>query len=204
MRNRPKDLLAGMVIYFALPTSAFCEGHPYAAPQPSELAAYIGSQKVLVIERYDAAGDLVARSIEDVQADIVVETAIDRRIGRHRIRLRGLLDCPAAAVTYNRRQNWSCKDAAADYAGAIYNGRASVILCKTYELKPSTQGGAVPASCFALVGGGSEPYRTVSDDDSMVFLGLASVALTKDGQPRRPDLMDTQNLSRNLGVGDAR
>ena len=157
---------------------------------------------MFVLERFDAAGRLVDRTIERSVGEIVIEGAIQRRIAGYPIRLRGLEGCPTDTVTYNRVQTWKCTDAAEDYANAIYNKRADVVLCKTLMLA-TTMGQTVPSSCFLLVGGEGEPYRTVSDDDSMVFLGLAAIGKTFDGRSRRPDLEDTSSLSKKMGFQHA-
>jgi hypothetical protein len=177
--------------------------HPYAEPSPAYLRQFVDNgTKVLVLERFDADGKLAARSVEPVSGEVVIDGAVERRIAGHRIRLRGLTSCPTPSVTYNRVQRWSCVDAARDYAGTIYNKRASVILCKTAVLT-SAEGEAIPASCFQLVGGHGEPYRTANDDDSMVFLGLAAIGTLPDGRPRRPDLERSQALSHTMGSQDA-
>ncbi len=177
--------------------------HLYAEPVPSYLRKFAeDGEKVFVLERFDAGGSLVDRSIERVSGEIIINGAVERRIAGYEIQLRGLTGCPTETVTYNRVQTWTCTDAARDYAGVIYNKRAHVILCKTLMLS-TTQGQAIPASCFVLVGGDGEPFRTVNDDDSMVFLGLAEIGKTADGRSRRPDLEHAQSLSKTMEFRNA-
>lgn len=177
--------------------------HPYAEPVPYYLRKFAeDGEKVFVLERFDAGGSLVDRSIVRVSGEIIINGAVERRIAGYEIQLRGLTGCPTETVTYNRVQTWTCTDAARDYAGVIYNNRAHVILCKTLMLS-TTQGQAIPASCFVLVGGDSEPFRTVNDDDSMVFLGLAEIGKTADGRSRRPDLEHAQSLSKTMEFRNA-
>lgn len=175
---------------------------PYAEPAVAYLRQFAQKgQKAFVLERYDADGTLVARTVEPA-GDIVIDGPVERTIAGHRIKLRGLDACPTRDVIYNRVQTWTCVDAARDYADAIYNKRASVILCKT-NLLASTADQPVPASCFLLAGGDGEPLRTINDDDSMVFLGLASIGRLPDGRSRRPDLDNSQRLSHSMGFQNA-
>ncbi|MCO5966149.1 hypothetical protein [Sinorhizobium meliloti] len=175
----------------------------YREPAPNYLRQFAeGDGKVFVLERFDANGRLVARSVDKVGGGVSIDSAIDRTIAGQKIRLRGLTGCPTEKVIYNRRQRWSCLNAARDYAGTIYNKRASVILCKTLVLLPEDDQ-ALPSSCFALVGGQGEPFRIVNDDDSMVFLGLAAIDRTPGGLSRRPDLEGTEALSQSMGFQDA-
>ncbi len=176
---------------------------PYAEPSPNYLRQFVKEgMKMFVLERFDAEGKLVARSLEKVEAEVGIEGPVKRTIGGREISLRGLNACPSEKVLYNRVQTWSCVDAARDYAKAVYNGRASVILCKTLLLSPAA-GETIPVSCFLLVGGKGEPFRTVNDDDSMVFLGLAAIGRTQDGRSRRPDLEESQSLSQSMGFRNA-
>lgn len=183
---------------------AFAEGEdPYAEPPVDYLRQFAEQgAKVFVLERFDAEGRLVARSTERLEGAIGIEGPTGRTIAGQRISLRGLTACPVEKVIYNRVQTWRCADAARDYADAIYNRRGSVIVCKTLALTPA-DGEAMPASCFILVGGQGEPSRTVNDDDSMVFLGLAAIGRTLDGRSRRPDLEASQSLSRSMGFQNA-
>lgn len=176
--------------------------HPYAEPAPGYLRQFAqDGRKVFVLERYDADGKLVARTVETA-GDVVIDSPVERTIAGQRIKLRGLDACPTPDVVYNRVQTWTCVDAARDYAEAIYNKRASVILCKTMLLS-SRADQPVPASCFLLAGGDGEPLRTINDDDSMVFLGLAGIGRLPDGRSRRPDLGELQRLSHAMGFQNA-
>jgi len=183
---------------------AFAEGEdPYAEPSAGYLRKFAEQgAKVFVLERFDADGKLVARSTERLEGAIGIEGPTGRTIAGQRISLRGLTACPTEQVVYNSVQTWGCNDAARDYAEAVYNRRGSVILCKTLALT-SAHGETMPASCFVLVGGNGEPFRTVNDDDSMVFLGLANIGRTPDGRSRRPDLEASQSLSRSMGFQNA-
>lgn len=191
-------------LLFGASSIAFSAGEdPYAEPSPEYLRQFDEQgAKTLVLERFDAAGKLVARSVERLDGNVEIGGPVDRAIGGQRISLRGLTACPTENVAYNRVQTWNCVDAARDYADAVYNRRASVILCKTLVLTPVGDE-AIPASCFVLVGGKGEPFKTVNDDDSMVFLGLASIGRTEDGRSRRPDLEPSQSLSRTMGFQNA-
>ena len=161
------------------------------------------AQKMFVLERYDANGKLAARTIEPLRQPVEIRGATERVIAGRVYRLRGLSPCPHPGVTYNRSERWSCADVVRDYMGTIYNGRASVILCKTLALE-SEVGSTNPVSCFALVGGGvGDPLKVVSDDDAMVFLGMADIEKTDDGVPRRPDLLRSEAISRSMGFRDA-
>jgi len=179
---------------------AIAEGEdPYAEPTPNYLLQFRQEgAKMFVLERFDAHGKLVARSVEELEEEVEIGGAVDRTIAGQQFSLRGLTACPTDKVVYNRMQSWNCIDAARDYADAVYNRRGSVILCKTLVLEP-TADAAIPASCFVLVGGDGEPFKTVNDDDSMVFLGLATIARTANGRSRRPDLEQSQSLSRSMG-----
>ncbi|GAA5666752.1 hypothetical protein Brsp07_05268 [Brucella sp. NBRC 14130] len=183
---------------------AVAEGEdPYREPSPNYLRQYRQEgARMFVLERFDADGRLVARSAEKLEGKIKIDSPVERTIAGHRIALRGLAPCPTENVVYNRVQSWSCTDAARDYADAVYNRRGSVILCKTLLLTPA-DGASIPASCFVLVGGNGEPFKTVNDDDSMVFLGLAAIGRTQDGRSRRPDLEESQSLSRSMGFQNA-
>ncbi len=176
---------------------------PYGEPSPRYLRQFAEKgAKIFVLERFDAAGNLAARTMEKLNHDVEIVGPTERGIGNWRITLRGLSPCPADRVIYNRVQVWRCVDAARDYAGAIYNGRASVILCKTLVLDEG-QVQALPASCFLLVGGDGEAFRTVNDDDGMVFLGLAAIGQTAAGRSRRPDLAESLSLARSMGFQKA-
>lgn len=175
----------------------------FSDPSPAYLRSFASNtDRMFVLERFDAAGGLVSREIEVANASIMIGGATQRTIAGHEISLRGLRPCPDDVVNYNGTEKWECEKAAADYAGAIYNQRANVILCKTLVLDPK-QKASIPASCFALVGGNNEPFRVANDDDAMVFLGLAEIEQTDDGLSRRPDLEHTQSLSKGTEHQDA-
>lgn len=80
-----------------------------------------------------------------------------------------------------------------------------MVLCKTLVLNP-VLGAAEPSSCFALVGDNRiDPFDVVNDDDTMVFLGLASIVTSADGKMMRPDLAASEALSKQTGrSGDAK
>lgn len=198
-------IMATATVLLGMGMTAFAdEGEdPYAVPQPQYLRHFaVEGARIFVLERFDATGHLAARTVERLTIDAIIDGPIEREIAGWRISLRGLSPCPADRVVYNRMQVWRCADAAKDYAGAIYNRRASVVLCKTLVLDEDRDQ-VVPASCFLLVGGEGEPFRTVYDDDSMVFLGLAAIGRTPDGRSRRPDLEASQALSQSMGFQNA-
>lgn len=195
--------LAGSLLFGGM-SAALAEGEdPYAESSPEYLRQFSEQGgKAFVLERYDAEGNLVARSVEKLEGQVAIDGPVHRTIAGRKIALRGLTACPTETVAYNRVQTWSCADAARDYADAVYNRRGSVILCKTLVLA-GAEGETIPASCFVLAGGNGEPFRTVNDDDSMVFLGLAAIGRTEDGRSRRPDLEASQALSRSMGFQNA-
>lgn len=196
-------LVAAMTFAAGAANAAEDSARPYREPAPNYLRQFAGDgSTVFVLERFDADGRLVTRSVEKVSADVAIDSAIDRTIAGRKITLRGLVNCPSEKVVYQRSKTWSCLDAARDYAGTIYNQRASVILCKTLMLS-ATDDQPIPSSCFLLVGGDGEPFRIVNDDDSMVFLGLAAIDRTADGLSRRPDLEGSQALSDSMGYQNA-
>lgn len=204
MRKQLKVIgLAGSLLFGGM-SAAVAEGEdPYAEPSPEYLRQFSEQRgKAFVLERYDAEGRLVARSIETLEGRVGIDGPVNRTIGGRSFALRGLNACPTKNVIYNRVQTWSCADAARDYADAVYNRRANVILCKTLVLTAAGDE-AIPASCFVLAGGNGEPFRTVNDDDSMVFLGLADIGRTEDGRSRRPDLEASQSLSQSMGFQNA-
>ena len=195
--------LAGLLLFGGV-SFAVAEGEdPYAEPSPEYLRQFAAhGAKAFVLERYDAEGKLAARSVEKLEGQVEIDGPVHRTIAGRKIALRGLTACPSETVVYNRVQTWSCAAAARDYTEAVYNRRASVILCKTLLLAPADEQ-TTPASCFVLVGGNGEPFKTVNDDDSMVFLGLAVIGRTQDGRSRRPDLEASQSLSRSMGFQNA-
>lgn len=194
-------LIASVV--FATVAQAQEAPSPFAEPTTDYLVAFREAhQKMFVLERYDAKGKLYDRNVEKITTPVNVVDAIRRKINGKEYTLRGLNACPFEKVVYNAKQTWKCSDAAKDYAGAIYNNRASVILCKTLVLKP-TPGVPDPVSCYALVGTGIglDPLAVANDDDSMVFQGLASIGLAKDGKPLRPDLLQSAVMGKQMGIG---
>ena len=177
----------------------------FSEPSPAYLAQFLKpGVHQFVLERFDAKGALHERSVEDLTTTVKIRSATQRQLSGHLIELRGLKSCPDDPVVYNGQQKWACKDAAADYMNAIYNERASVVLCKTLVLNP-VPGAAEPSSCFALVGDNKiDPFDVVNDDDTMVFLGLASIVTGSDGKMMRPDLAASEALSKQMGgSGDA-
>lgn len=201
--NSKQMLLAGLVVF--MPTGLLADEAPnaFSQPSPGYLAKFAkAEQKVFVLERFDSEGRLASRTIEQVGEPVKIDGATGRTIAGHALKLRGLQECPKPNVIYNGRQIWQCAQAAVDYAGAVYNERATVILCKTLVLDQD-QPAPLPASCFTLVGDDGEHLRVANDDDAMVYLGLADIGLTAEGQPRRPDLIETQALSRSMRFQNA-
>ena len=166
-------------------SAAFGQEAPnaFSEPSPAYLEQFLKpGTRQFVLERFDAKGALHERSVEDLTTAVEIRSATQRQFNGHLIELRGLKSCPSDPVTYSGRQEWACKDAAADYMNAIYNERASVVLCKTLVLNP-LPGEAEPSSCFALVGDNKiDPFDVVNDDDTMVFLGLASIVIRRGRQ----------------------
>jgi hypothetical protein len=169
----------------------------FSEPSPAYLEQFLKpGARQFVLERFDAKGVLHERSVEDLQQRVDILSATLRQFGGHLIELRGLQSCPSDPVTYSGRQDWSCKNAATDYMNAIYNGRASVVLCKTLLLYEAV-GVGVPSSCFALVGDNKvDSFDVVNDDDTMVFLGLASIMTDAEGEMMRPELVASEALSK--------
>ena len=177
---------------------------PFAEPSSAYLRAFANpSERVFVLERFDASGLLVSRETGAATEPISIGGATRRTIAGRDISLRGLRACPDKMVNYNQTETWPCAKAAADYAGTIYNERAKVSLCKTLVLDTQRRD-PIPASCFALVGGDGEPFRVANDDDAMVFLGLARIERTLDVRSRRPDLEHSQALGQSAGHKNAR
>jgi hypothetical protein len=203
MRKQLKVLRIAVLLLVGGAEFALAEGEdPYGEPSPNYLRRFREEgAKTFVLERFDAEGRLAARSVEKLDGEVEIGGPVERMIARRRFTLRGLSACPTEKVVYNRVQSWNCADAARDYAEAVYR-RGGVILCKTLVLTPAA-GKTTPASCFVLVGGNGEPFKTVNDDDSMVFLGLAAIGRTDDGRSRRPDLEASQSLSRSMGFQNA-
>jgi hypothetical protein len=180
--------------------------NPFSEPSPAYLQQFLKQgARQFVLERFDAKGALNERAVEDLPQGVKILSATKRQFNTHLIELRGLTSCPRDPVTYSGQDGWYCKDAAADYVNAIYNDRASVVLCKTLVLN-AAPGEFEPSSCFALVGDNKiDPFDVVNDDDAMVFLGLAGISVSADGKLMRPDLAASATLSKETGVsGDAR
>jgi hypothetical protein len=168
---------------------------PFQQPSAAYLKQFVKpGQKLFVYERYDANGKLYQRDSGPLTGPVKIRTATERVINGASYRLRGLTACPSRTISYEAEE-WDCTKAAQDYANAIYNNRASVVLCKTLVLKSKAD---VPdaVSCFALVGAGdaNDPYAVSYDDDSMVFLHMAAIGKNKDGKSLRPDLEASSGL----------
>ncbi len=206
MRYRKQCIYASLLTVCAASTALSQEAtNAFSEPSPTYLEQFLKpGTRQFVLERFDAKGALHERSVEDLTTAVEIRSATQRQLNGRLIELRGLKSCPHEQVVYNGQQKWACKDAAADYMNAIYNERASVVLCKTLVLKPAP-GGAEPCSCFALVGDDKiDPFGVVNDDDAMVFLGLASIVTGADGKMMRPDLAASEVLSKRTGgSGDA-
>jgi hypothetical protein len=187
--------------FILLATAAFGQEAPAPFAEPS--VAYLEqfrkpSAAQFVFERFDAKGELYERQIEPLARPVKILSATKRQFNAQQIELRGLNSCPNDLIPYSGRQDWACVDAAADYMSAIYNERASVVLCKTLVLKPQDNA-FEPASCFALVGdNASDPFAVVNDDDTMVFLGLADIRRGVNGKPMRPDLLEAAALGKSM------
>jgi hypothetical protein len=203
MRLR-KEYIYTSILAASAVGAAFAEETPdaFSEPSPAYLEQFLKSGvRQFVFERFDANGALHERSVEELTSAVIVLSAVSRQVNGHLIELRGLTSCPRDPVTYNGQQEWACKDAAADYMNAIYNERASVVLCKTLVLSPAI-GKFEPSSCFALVGDNKiDAFDVVNDDDTMVFLGLAGISFGADGKSLRPDLAASEALSKETGVG---
>ena len=200
MRSIRINTYIAVLIFEAIllgPTLAQEAPAPFTEPTPAYLKQFAKpATPQFVFERFDATGALYERSIDPLISPVTIKSATSRVINGRQIELRGLTSCPRDLVAYSGGQTWACNDAAADFMNAIYNERASVVLCKTLVLQPS---GLQPASCFALVGDGKiDAFSIVNDDDTMVFLGLADIRIGKDGQPMRPDLIESASLSRTM------
>lgn len=178
---------------------------PFAEPTTKYLVEFRKPhEKVFVLERYDANGKLYGRDVENITTPVEIADGTHRKINGKPFVLRGLNSCPTTKVIYNAQQTWDCQAAAKDYAGAVYNNRATVILCKTLVVT-STPGTPDPVSCYALVGTGAnlDPLAVSNDDDAMVFQGLASIGLSKDGNSLRPDLQQSAIMGKQMGLGNA-
>lgn len=176
-------------------------GAPNAFVQPSKdymVQFAKPGEKVFVYERYDAKGALYQRDVTALAPPIKVPSATERVINGVTYRLRGLAACPKPRITY-KTEEWDCTKAAQDYEGAIYNSRASVVLCKTLVLQSKT-GEPDAVSCFSLVGAGdaNDPYTVAYDDDEMVFFDMAAIGRNKDGKSLRPDLDHSADLGKQF------
>lgn len=177
---------------------------PFQQPSANYLQQFVkAGEKVFVYERYDANGKLYQRDATPLTAPVEIKSATERVINDVHYRLRGLTACPRPTITYEN-EDWDCTKAAQDYENAIYNNRASVVLCKTLVLK--SQAGVPDAvSCFALVGAGdaNDPYSVSYDDDAMVFLHMAAIDKNKEGKSLRPDIEKSSGLGQQLQNDEA-
>jgi len=177
---------------------------PFQQPSAKYLQQFVkAGQKVFVYERYDANGKLYQRDADPLTTPVKIKSATERVINGVHYRLRGLTACPSQTITYEAEE-WDCTKAAQDYENAIYNNRASVVLCKTLVLK-SKAGVPDAVSCFALVGAGdaNDPYSVSYDDDAMVFLHMAAIGRNKEGKPLRPDLEESSGLGQQFQNNEA-
>jgi len=180
------------------------DADPFQQPSAEYLKQFVKTgEKVFVYERYDANGKLHQRDAVPLATPVEIKSATERVINGVEYRLRGLAACPKTKITY-KTEEWNCTKAAQDYEGAIYNDRASVVLCKTLVLK--SQAGVPDAvSCFSLVGAGdaNDPYMVSYDDDDMVFMDAASILRNKDGKSLRPDLEHSSDLGKPFQSDEA-
>lgn len=180
------------------------DADPFQQPSAEYLKQFVkAGEKVFVYERYDANGKLYQRDTVPLATPVEIKSATERVINGVEYRLRGLAACPKTKITY-KTEEWDCTEAAQDYEGAIYNDRASVVLCKTLVLK--SQAGVPDAvSCFSLVGAGdaNDPYMVSYDDDDMVFMDAASILRNKDGKSLRPDLEHSSDLGKPFQSDEA-
>ncbi|TIR16638.1 MAG: hypothetical protein E5X33_28410 [Mesorhizobium sp.] len=180
------------------------EPHPFEQPSTAYLGKFARpGEKTFVYERYDARGDLLQREVTPLTKPVQINSATERVINGVIYRLRGLAACPKPKITY-KAEEWDCTKAVQDYDDAVYNTRASVVLCKTLVLK-SQPGIPDAVSCFALVGAGNanDPYSVSYDDDSMVFFDMAAIGRNKDGKSLRPDLEHASDLGKQFQSDDA-
>lgn len=180
------------------------EPHPFEQPSTAYLQKFAKpGEKTFVYERYDAGGGLYQREVTRLTQPVQIKSATERVINGLTYRLRGLAACPKPKITY-KAEEWDCTKAVQDYDEAVYNSRASVVLCKTLVLK-SQPGLPDAVSCFALVGAGNanDPYSVSYDDDSMVFFDMAAIGRNKDGKSLRPDLEHALNLGKQFQSDEA-
>ncbi|RWF30214.1 hypothetical protein [Mesorhizobium sp.] len=180
------------------------ELHPFEQPSTAYLQKFAKpGEKTFVYERYDVRGGLFQREVTALAKPVEITSATERVINGVTYRLRGLTACPKPKITY-KAQQWDCTKAVRDYDAAVYNTRASVVLCKTLVLKSQSR---VPdaVSCFALVGAGNtnDPYSVSYDDDSMVFFEMAAIGRNKDGKSLRPDLEHALDLGKQFQTDEA-
>lgn len=190
-------LLQGTVA--AAPVTGADAPDPFRQPTINYLKQFEKpAEKIFVYERYNAAGELTSRVVEPLKQPVIINSVTERTFGQYTIRLRGLATCPTGNVQYEGADT-QCDAAAKDYQDAIYNGRASVILCKTLLLERDRTS-AEPASCFALVGSGSKssPNHVAYDDDAMVFMNMAVIGRNKAGKSLRPDLEHSSHLGKQF------
>lgn len=180
------------------------EPHPFEQPSTAYLQKFAKpGEKTFVYERYDARGRLFQRDVTQLTEQVEITSATERVINGVAYRLRGLTACPKPKITY-KAEEWDCTKAVRDYDAAVYNSRASVVLCKTLVLK-SKSGVPDAVSCFALVGAGNtnDPYSVSYDDDSMVFFEMAAIGRNKDGKSLRPDLEHALDLGKQFQTDEA-
>ncbi|MGX5805370.1 hypothetical protein ACWGS9_29655 [Bradyrhizobium sp. Arg314] len=180
------------------------ESHPFEQPSTGYLQKFAKpGEKIFVYERYDARGGLYQREVTQLVEPVHIKSATERVINGVTYRLRGLAACPKPKITY-KAEEWDCTKAVQDYDAAVYNTRASVVLCKTLVLK-SQSGVPDAVSCFALVGAGNanDPYSVSYDDDSMVFFDMAAIGRNKDGKSLRPDLEHASDLGKQFQSNEA-
>ncbi|RWO26711.1 hypothetical protein [Mesorhizobium sp.] len=180
------------------------EPHPFEQLSTAYLQKFAKpGEKTFVYERYDARGGLFQREVTALTKPVEIKSATERVINGVTYRLRGLAACPKPKITY-KAEEWDCTKAVRDYDDAVYNTRASVVLCKTLVLK-SQPGVPDAVSCFALVGAGNanDPYSVSYDDDSMVFFDMAAIGRNKDGKSLRPDLEHALDLGKQFQTDEA-
>lgn len=180
------------------------EPHPFEQPSTAYLQKFAKpGEKTFVYERYDASGRLFQRDVTQLTQTVQIKSATERVINGVTYRLRGLVACPKPKITY-KAEDWDCTKAVQDYDYAVYNTRASAVLCKTLVLK-SQSGVPDAVSCFALVGAGNanDPYSVSYDDDSMVFFEMAAIGRNKDGKSLRPDLEHASDLGKQFQTNEA-
>ena len=104
--------LVGLLLFGGTTIALSAGEDPYAEPSPEYLRQFAEQgAKTFVLERFDAGGKLVARSVERLDRNVEIGGPVERTIAGRRISLRGLSACPTERVVYNRVQTWSCVDA---------------------------------------------------------------------------------------------